>query len=174
MKFKPLHNWVLLTRTAPEEMTSGGIIIPDAARRKPVEGLVKAIGPGRYAEKKGTKEKRFVPTVLTPGQRVMFVEYMAKEITFDGTEVIVIREDDILGIVDNSGALAIKEHYNIEVKKNHPPMVQTETSKAVTKLSPAPEVPFNKALKTGKTGEKVKTKTDTKKSSSKRTASKKK
>ena len=69
MGFRPLHDWVLIKRSKPEEKTSGGIIIPDAARSKSTEGIVEAIGPGKFEQEKGKKEKdkkekKFVPTVL--------------------------------------------------------------------------------------------------------------
>jgi chaperonin GroES len=60
MGFRPLHDWVLIRRNEPEEKTGGGIIIPDAARSKAAEGIVEAIGPGRYKEEKGKKEKKFI------------------------------------------------------------------------------------------------------------------
>ena len=145
MGFRPLHDWVLITRTEPEEMTSGGIIIPASARTKPVEGVVEAIGPGRFREEKGKKEKKFAPTVLRPGQHVMFIEYRATDVELDGKEITLIREDDILGTIEPtsksdvrpsdepSRALAIKKPYNVEVKKERPPMVQEAKGKVRAK-----------------------------------------
>jgi chaperonin GroES len=133
MGFKPLHDWVLIRRGTPEEKTIGGIIIPDAARSKPTEGIVEAIGPGRYKQEKDKKEKKFVPTVLKPGQQVMFIDYMAKDVTLDGQEITLIREEDILGTIETSNALTTKKPYHVEVKKDRPPMVKAKPEKAAVK-----------------------------------------
>jgi co-chaperonin GroES (HSP10) len=167
MGFRPLHDWVLIKRSKPEEKTSSGIIIPDAARTKSTEGIVEAIGPGKFEQEKGKdkKEKKFVPTVLKPGQRVMFIDYMTKEIVLDGKEITIIQEDNILGVFESSGAVAVKEQYHVEVKKDHPPMVQAEKAKAVTRKTFETEVTFRKAVKKGKAIKQVKAevKTNTKK-----------
>lgn len=136
MKFRPLHDWVVIKRSKPVELTASGIIIPDIAKDKPSEGTVSDVGPGRYKQEKGKKgekekkEKKFFPTVLKPGQKVMFVDYMAKDVELDGTEITLIREDDVLGIMEQGGELAVKNEYRIEIKKELPPMVQTKQSKA--------------------------------------------
>ena len=129
MKFRPLHDWVLIKRSKPVEMTGGGIIIPDAAKDKPAEGTVEAVGPGRYKQEKGKKDKKFFPTVLKPGQKVMFIDYMAKDVELDGTEITLIREDDVLGIIENRGDLTVKKAYHVEIKKDRPPMVQAQPEK---------------------------------------------
>jgi len=143
MGFRPLHDWVLIKRSKPEEKTGGGIIIPDAARTKPTEGIVEAIGPGKFEKEKGKKEKKSVPTVLKPGQRVMFIDYMTKDIMLDGEEITIIQEDNILGVFESFGAVAVKEQYHVEVKKDHPPMVQAEKAKAETKKTFEAEVKTN-------------------------------
>ncbi len=143
MGFRPLHDWVLIKRSKPEEKTGGGIIIPDAARTKPTEGIVEAIGPGKFEKEKGKKEKKFVPTVLKPGQHVMFIDYMIKDIMLDGEEITIIQEDNILGVFESFGAVAVKEQYHVEVKKDHPPMVQAEKAKAETKKTFEAEVKTN-------------------------------
>ena len=130
MKFRPLHDWVVIKRSKPVEMTTSGIIIPDTARDKPSEGIVSDVGPGRYKQEKGKKEKKFFPTVLKPGQKVMFIDYMAKDVELDGTEITLIREDDVLGIVEQSGELTVKKEYHVELKKEQPPMVQAQPEKA--------------------------------------------
>jgi len=166
MGFRPLHDWVLIKRSKPEEQTSGGIIIPDAARSKSTEGIVEAIGPGKFEKEKDKKEKKFVPTVLKPGQRIMFIDYMAKDIVLNSEEITLIQEDNILGVIESFGALAVKKQYQVEVKKDHPPMVQAEKAKTETKKTFEAAVTFRKASKTGKTIKQVKTKvtSDTKKS----------
>ncbi|NJD57097.1 MAG: co-chaperone GroES, partial [Nitrospirae bacterium] len=130
MKFRPLHDWVVIKRSKPAEMTASGIIIPDAARDKPSEGVVAGVGPGRYKQEKGKKEKKFFPTVLKPGQKVMFIDYMAKDVELDGMEITLIREDDVLGIIEQSSELAVRKEYRVEIKKELPPMVQARPEKA--------------------------------------------
>lgn len=163
MGFRPLHDWVLIKRSLPEERTIGGIIIPDAARSKPTEGIVEAIGPGRLEKKTGEKEKKFIPTVLMPGQRVIFIDYMTREIELDGQVITVIQEDNILGFYEGAGALTIKEQYHVEVRQEHPPMVQAEKEKHLNKKRLEVEVTFKKASKKGKTVKQIKTEPETKK-----------
>ena len=94
MKLKPLQDWALIQRVEPEEKTAGGIIIPDSAKDKPTEGIVLAIGPGKDTIEKGKekeKKKKFIPTVLKPGQRVMYGKYSAREFEVDGEPVILVR-----------------------------------------------------------------------------------
>jgi len=190
MKFRPLHDWVLIKRSKPVEMTGGGIIIPDAAKDKPAEGTVEAVGPGRYKQEKGKKDKKFFPTVLKPGQKVMFIDYMAKDVELDGTEITLIREDDVLGIIENRGDLTVKKAYHVEIRKDRPPMVQAQPEKkaesAVGVKQPAKtkkekqagaelKTTAAKAPKKGKEGALKKTvkKAAAKKSAPKKTAAKK-
>jgi chaperonin GroES len=129
MKFRPLHDWILIKRSKPVEMTGSGIIIPDTARDKPAEGIVEAVGPGRYKQEKGKKDKKFFPTVLKPGQKVIFIDYMAKDVELDAKEITLIREDDVLGIIEHKGELTVKNAYPVEIKKDRPPMVQARPEK---------------------------------------------
>ncbi len=101
MKLRPLQDWVVITRSGSAAKSSGGIIIPESAKEKQSEGLVEAVGPGRI--KKGKKGERFVPTVLQPGQRVYFGEYSASDIDLDGEKITLIREEDILGVLEDNG-----------------------------------------------------------------------
>jgi len=133
MKFRPLHDWVVIKRSKAAEMTNSGIIIPDTAKDKPAEGIVEAVGPGKYKQEKGKKDKKdkkFVPTVLKQGQQVMFIDYMAKDITLNGTEITLIREEDILGLIERGNELTVRDPYNVEIKKDRPPMVQAAPKKA--------------------------------------------
>ncbi len=130
MKFRPLHDWVVIKRSKAAEMTNSGIIIPDTAKDKPAEGIVEAVGPGKYKQEKGKKDKKFVPTVLKQGQQVMFIDYMAKDITLNGTEITLIREEDILGLIERGHELTVRDPYNVEIKKDRPPMVQAAPKKA--------------------------------------------
>jgi chaperonin GroES len=95
MKIRPLNDRVLVLRIDEEEKTSGGIIIPDTAREKPQEGKIVAVGPGKLDE----NGKR-IPLEVKKGDRVLFGKYAGTEIKIDGVEHIIMREDDILGIME--------------------------------------------------------------------------
>ena len=97
MKLKPLNDRVLVLRIDEEEKTTGGIIIPDTAKEKPQEGRVVAVGPGK-PDKDG---KRISPDVKA-NDRVLFGKYSGTEIKIDGVEHLIIKEEDILGIIDKS------------------------------------------------------------------------
>jgi chaperonin GroES len=94
MKIRPLNDRVLVLRIEEEEKTSGGIIIPDTAKEKPQEGKVIAVGPGKLDE----NGKRIALDVKK-GDRVLFSKYGGNEIKIDGVEHLIMREDDILGIL---------------------------------------------------------------------------
>jgi chaperonin GroES len=95
MKVKPLNDRVLVVRVEEEKKTAGGIIIPDTAKEKPMQGKVIAAGPGKLDE----KGKR-IPMVLKQGERVLFSKYAGTEIKIDGVEHLFMREDDILGVIE--------------------------------------------------------------------------
>lgn len=95
MKLKPLHDRVLVKRLESEEVTKGGIIIPDSAKEKPIKGEVVAVGPGKTSDK-GEKIKMNVEK----GNKVLFNKYAGTEIKIDGEEFLVMREDDILAIIE--------------------------------------------------------------------------
>ena len=96
---KPLHDRVIVRRIEENETTSGGIIIPDSAKEKPQEGEVIAVGEGKYKED-GTRQTLDVKE----GDRVLFGKYSGSEITLDGEELMMMREDEILGIIERAGA----------------------------------------------------------------------
>lgn len=95
MNVKPLNDRILVVRTEGEQKTAGGIIIPDTAKEKPMEGKVVAAGPGKPDEK-GNR----VPMELKVGDRVLFSKYAGTEIKIDGVEHLFMREDDILGVIE--------------------------------------------------------------------------
>jgi len=95
MKLKPLHDRVLVKRLEEEEMTKGGIIIPDTAKEKPMKGAVMAVGPGKIGDD-GKRTKLEVKK----GDLVLFNKYAGTEIKIDGVEHLVMREDDILAIIE--------------------------------------------------------------------------
>ena len=95
MKIRPLNDRILVLRIEEEEKTSGGIIIPDTAKEKPQEGRVVAVGPG----KTGDDGKR-IPLEVKKDDRVLFGKYAGTDIKIDGVEHLIMREEDILGIVE--------------------------------------------------------------------------
>ena len=95
MKFRPLHDYVLIKRIDAAEERIGGIIIPDTAKEKPQEGEVLAVGPGKMLE---DGKRRAVAVAV--GNKVLFGKYAGTEITLDDEERLVLRESDILGVVE--------------------------------------------------------------------------
>ena len=95
MKVRPLHDRVIVKRVEGEEKTKGGIIIPDTAKEKPVEGKVVAVGGGRLLDN-GTK----LPLEVKSGDRVLFAKYAGTDIKIEGEEHLIMREDDIIAIVE--------------------------------------------------------------------------
>lgn len=95
MKIKPLRDRVIVRRIGEEEKTKGGIIIPDTAKEKPQEGEVIAVGNGRLLE-----DGKLVPLEIKKGDRVLFGKYSGTEVKMDGEEYLMMREEDILGIVE--------------------------------------------------------------------------
>jgi len=95
MKVKPLHDRLIIKTLEEEEKTKGGIIIPDTAKEKPVEGKVIAVGAGRI-KKDGTK----MPLEIKKGDRVLYAKYGGTEIKMDGEEYLMMKEDDILAVIE--------------------------------------------------------------------------
>jgi chaperonin GroES len=95
MKIRPLQDRIIIKRLESEEKTKGGIIIPDSAKEKPMEGKVVAVGPGKLNEK-GT---RVAPEVKA-GDTILFGKYAGTEIKIDGEEHLILREDDIMGVIE--------------------------------------------------------------------------
>jgi chaperonin GroES len=95
MKIRPLQDRVILKRVAEEEKTKGGIIIPETAKEKPQEGLIVAVGKGKVDE-----DGKVIPLDVKVKDRVLFAKYSGSEINIDGEEHLIMREEDILGIVE--------------------------------------------------------------------------
>jgi chaperonin GroES len=95
MKIKPMQDRVIVKRMEEEEKTKGGIIIPDSAKEKPQEGTVVAVGPGKAAD-----NGQIVAMTVKEGDRVLFSKYAGTEIKIDDEEHLIMREDDILGIIE--------------------------------------------------------------------------
>jgi len=94
MKVKPLHDRVLVKRIEPEEKVKGGIIIPDTAKEKPLEGRVVAVGSGRLDE-----DGKRIPLEVKVGDRVLVGKYAGTEIKIDEVEHVIVREDEVLGVI---------------------------------------------------------------------------
>jgi chaperonin GroES len=99
MKFRPLHDRVVVRRIEEDERTKGGIIIPDTAKEKPQQGEVVAVGPGA-ADEKGTVQ----PLDVKPGDRVLFGKWSGTEVKLDGEELLIMKESDILGVLEGVAA----------------------------------------------------------------------
>lgn len=91
---KPLHNRILVERVAAEETTASGIIIPDTAKEKPQEGKVVAVGPGMK-----DKQGHLIPMEVKVGDRILFTKYGGTEVKLDGKEYLILKEEDVMGIV---------------------------------------------------------------------------
>ncbi len=95
MKFRPLQDRILVKRVESEERTAGGLIIPDTAKEKPQQGEVMAVGNGKRLE-----DGKVQPLDVKVGDRILFGKYSGSEIKIDGTEHLILREDEILGIIE--------------------------------------------------------------------------
>ena len=95
MKIRPLHDRILIKRLEEQEQKKGGIIIPDTAKEKPQEGKVIAVGNGKV-----TDEGKKIPLDVKAGDRILFGKYSGSEVKIDGDEYLILREEDVLGILD--------------------------------------------------------------------------
>jgi chaperonin GroES len=95
MKFRPLHDRVVVRRIEAEEKSAGGIIIPDTAKEKPSQGEVIAVGPGGRDE-----SSKLIPIDVREGDRVLFGKWSGTEVKIDGQELLIMKESDIMGIID--------------------------------------------------------------------------
>jgi chaperonin GroES len=95
MKFRPLHDRILVERVESEEVTKGGIILPDSAKEKPQQGKVVAVGSG-----KSTEDGKVIPLELKEGDMILFGKYSGSEVKIEGVEYLIMKEDDVLGLID--------------------------------------------------------------------------
>ena len=95
MKIKPLQDRILVKRIEEEEKTEGGIIIPDTAKEKPIEGKVVAVGKGKVSE-----DGKVIPLDVKKGDRILFGKYAGTEVKIEGVEHLIMREDDVLGVIE--------------------------------------------------------------------------
>ena len=103
MKFRPLHDRVVVRRVDAEEKTKGGIIIPDTAKEKPQEGEIVAAGPGARDE-----SGKLVPLDLKAGDRILFGKWSGTEVKIDGEDLLIMKESDVMGVVEGTPALKRK------------------------------------------------------------------
>jgi chaperonin GroES len=95
MKFRPLHDRVVVRRVESEEKTAGGIIIPDTAKEKPQEGEIIAVGPGARDE-----SGKLVPLDVKAGDRILFGKWSGTEVKIDGEDLLIMKESDVMGIIE--------------------------------------------------------------------------
>ena len=103
LKFRPLHDRVVVRRLEADQKTKGGIIIPDSAKEKPQEGEIVAVGPGGRDE-----AGKLVPLDVKAGDRVLFGKWSGTEVKLDGVEYLIMKESDIMGILEGSAAATRK------------------------------------------------------------------
>src|SRR5580693_1066412 len=99
MKFRPLHDRVVVKRIDAEGKSKGGIIIPDTVKEKPQEGEVVAVGPGGRDE-----NGKITPTELKPGERILFGKWSGTEVKIDGEELLIMKETDVMGVIEGAAA----------------------------------------------------------------------
>jgi len=104
MKFRPLHDRVVVRRIDAESKTPGGIIIPDTAKEKPQEGEITAVGPGGRDE-----AGKLIPIDLRVGDKVLFGKWSGTEVKLDGVELLIMKESDIMGVLDSSLETPVKK-----------------------------------------------------------------
>jgi chaperonin GroES len=104
MKFRPLHDRVLVRRVEQEEKTSGGIIIPDTAKEKPMEGEVLTVGPGGRDE-----SGKLIPIDVKVGDRVLFGKWSGTEVRIEGEDLLIMKESDIMGVIEETAVGAHKK-----------------------------------------------------------------
>ena len=101
MKFRPLHDRVVVKRIEEEQKTKGGIINPDTAKEKPMQGEILAVGPGSRGE-----DGKLIPMGVSVGDRVLFGKWSGTEVKLDGDELLIMKESDIMGVLDEGAAQA--------------------------------------------------------------------
>ena len=101
MKFRPLHDRVVVKRVEEEQKTKGGIIIPDTAKEKPMQGEILAVGPGARGE-----DGKLIPMGVSVGDRVLFGKWSGTEVKLDGEDLLIMKESDIMGVLEGSSAQA--------------------------------------------------------------------
>ena len=104
VNFRPLHDRVVVRRLEEEERSAGGIIIPDTAKEKPMEGEVVAVGAGGRDD-----AGKLIPIDVKPGDRVLFGKWSGTEVKLDGEDLLIMKESDIMGVIESSGSKSKKK-----------------------------------------------------------------
>src|SRR5208337_876578 len=173
MSLKPLHDWAVIVPAEAQTRTAGGLYIPDTAKEKPEEGVVEAIGPGAYEEEKRRKkpgekkERRFIPTVVKPGDHVIYERYAGRTYQLEGEERILVRERDILGILKEK-RLLLGRSKSLQI----PASTSQSSSNQIVPASSQATKASQQGKKTPKAGKKIAKKKAAKKAATKKSASK--
>jgi len=161
MKLRPLNDWVVILPSTAEEVTAGGLYIPDSAKEKPAQGVVEAVGPGAYEEEKfgkkkiDKKDRKFIPSSVIPGNHVLYERYAGQTYAVDGEDRILVRERDVLGILPDKPAQISAPPRPLQI----PPRTTAALSTALV-VAPSPSL-LSTSLKKGsaktvkKTGKKA-------------------
>ena len=174
MSLKPLHDWAVIVPAEAETRTAGGLFIPDSAKEKPEEGVVEAIGPGAFEEEKRRKkpsekkERRFIPTVVKPGDHVIYERYAGRTYQLEGEERILVRERDILGILKGKSLLLAGRSKSLQI----PASTTQSSSNQIVPVSSQATKASQQVKKTPKAGKKIAKKKSAKKAAIKKAASK--
>src|SRR5512145_453419 len=99
MNFRPLHDRVVVRRLEEEQKTAGGIIIPDTAKEKPMQGEVVAVGPGAR-----TEDGKLIPLDVKAGDTILFGKWSGTEVKIDGTEYLILKESDVMGVIEGAAS----------------------------------------------------------------------
>ncbi len=168
MKLKPLQDWAVIV-PAVTERTAGGLYIPDTAKEKPEEGVVEAIGPGAYEEEKRDKkkeekkERKFIPSTVKPGDRVLFERWSSQAYTIDNQEKILVRERNILGLLDRPpeipAATSASSPTAIAPRPVPPPLMKKQDATVKTRVEKKEAKPAEKPAAKKKAAKKTAKKT---------------
>jgi chaperonin GroES len=177
MSIRPLHDWAVIRPSGADEITAGGIIIPDTAKEKPHEGVVEAIGPGAYEEEKfgrkkvEKKDRRFIPTTVKPGDSVLYEKFAGQTYTVGGEELILVRERNILGILPERQPRQTPVPRPLQIPAVTSPSGTTTLVGSTAPVSPKRAAP-KKAAKKAATKKSVKPAEKTKKKATKKSVKK--
>ena len=131
MKFRPLHDRVVVKRIDAEAKSAGGIIIPDTAQEKPSQGEVIAVGPGGRDE-----AGKLIPIDIKVGDRVLFGKWSGTEVKIDGQDLLIMKESDIMGVIDETVARRRPRNHNLILKPREPASRRIDRSSFETRASP--------------------------------------
>ncbi len=158
MNLKPLHDWAVIMPSEAEARTAGGLYIPDTAQEKPEEGVVEAIGPGAFEEEKRgkkkeeKKERKFIPTTVKPGDRVLYERYAGQNYKIGNEERILVRERDILGWIERPvrqipASTTTRSTTALMERPASSPLMKVQTAKAAGKAVKKTKKATKKAAK---------------------------